>query len=248
MATRKKTDSRILQLGNPELQEKLKKAAEAAGLKSVDQLADLLVDSGALALPPSDGITERYTLEDLGKRMWVLSQSQPQTKRAEWFANLAETQRKALIVILRTRGYSATAIGTDFNLPVTEVNKVYSEHASNLGAQVLGLRLDTIAGNLMLQAERAQEVAMSKNDPSTYWRIAKEVVGLLQSLGIVDRAIHRVEVTHKHEDEKKSEIEALVALEEKKRRRLEEIKQADAEVVESLPTEMEDAYEELTES
>jgi hypothetical protein len=126
------------------------------------------------------------------------------------------------------------------------VIRAWNEHADNLGAQVVGVRLNTIAGNLMVVAERVQQGAMEKRDFATVWRVQKEFTKVLQELGIVDRAIHRVEVTHRFDEQQQAELEAMVDLRDKKRRRAEEVKMAevvmvsDADDVPVMPHTLED--------
>lgn len=213
---------------------KAAKAASAVGL-TVEELANLLVDSGVAAMPPSDGITARYTLEDMGKRLHMQLAQQPKWRRAEWYAGLAEPQKVAVICHLRNQLYSSEAIAHDFGISVHHVTRTWNEHAADLGVQVVGLRLDTIAGQLMLVSERAQQMAAEAGDHKSVWQIQKDLVRSLQSIGIVDRAIHRVEVTHKMTEDKQSEIDLLLALERKKLRRLEEVKQIECTVVRTDP-------------
>ena len=61
------------------------------------------------------------------------------------------------------------------------------------------------------------------------------MVKILQSLGIVDQAIHRVEVTHKLEDNKQAEIQAMLELEQKKNRRRIEIEKSNTETIDPVP-------------
>lgn len=192
-----------------------KKAAAAVGL-TVQQLCDLLVDNGITAVPPDDGMTVKYTLEDLGKRLWGTLQSHPRTERAKWFKTLTDTQRGALIVQLRSNGYASAVIAEELDITEQHVVRVYQQYASEIGAQVVGIRLDTIAGQLHAAAERAQQMAMEAGDHKAFWTVHKDYLKALQSIGIVDSAIHRVEVTHKLDDQTQQEIQALVKLEAKK--------------------------------
>ncbi len=210
------------------------KAAEAVGL-DVESLANLMVEGGITAIPPSDGITGRYTLKDLGTRLWGTMQEQPRPARAQWFGGLTPTQQIAVIVTLREKGFATQVLAQEFDIPMMEVVRTWNEHADNLGAQVVGLRLNTIAGNLQVVAERAQQGAMEKKDWSSMWRIQKELTAVLQSLGIVDRAIHRMVVTHEFDGQKKAELEALLDLERKQLRRAEDVKLIEAEVVDEVP-------------
>lgn len=220
-------------LVDPKVMDRLQAAAEAAGLESVEELANLVADSGAIALPPSDGVSEVYSMEDLGMQMH--SQMPPPLERPAWFENLAEPQKIALVVMLKTRGYSSHVVARDFGITELEVVKVFARYADDLGAQVLNVRLNTLVGNLQLASERAGEGAMQKDDWGTYWRIQKEMIALLQSLGIVKQAIRKVEVAHKFDDQKSAELEAILELERKQANRRQELKMADVTVTDAVP-------------
>ena len=84
-----------------------------------------------------------------------------------------------------------------------------------------------MVGHMQLAAERAPEGTMKKDDWGTVWRIQKEMIGFLQSLGIVKKAIQRVEVAHTLDDQKSAELNALLDLERKKRARREELNRGD---------------------
>lgn len=232
-------------VANPEALATAEAAAEAVGL-TLQELCDLLVDNGFLAIEPEDGITERYTLEDLGKRLWAQMQARPKEGRAPFFARLSEPQQTALMVTLRNAGFATETIAKDFEVDPLKVIRAWNHHGANLGAQVVGMRLDTIAGHLQLVAERAQEMARDKGDAKAFWSIHKEYLEKLQSIGIVDKAIHRIEVTHKIEDEQAAEIDKLIALESKKLLRFEEVKQLEIQEAtpEALPAEVRLDYDE----
>lgn len=219
----------------------VKKAAAAIDL-DVEALANLLVESGLTALPPSDGITQTYTLKDLGTRLWSTMQSEPRNMRAKWFSGLTPTQQTAVIITLRDQGFATQAIANDFLIEPMEVVRTWNKHADDLGAQVVGIRLNTIAGNLQIVAERAQQGAMQSEDWSTVWRIQKDFTAMLQSLGITERAAYQMEVSHKFDGQKQAALDDLVALELKKERRAEEVKLIEATVVDEVP-EMEDLEE-----
>ena len=220
-------------LVDPKAKARLQAATDAAGLDSIEQLVNLVIDSGAVALPPTDGITQVYTLDDLGEQMHA--QMSP-LDRPQWFADLVDTQRVALVAMLRARGYSTSVIARDFGSTELEVNKIYAKHADDLGAQVINVRLNTLVGHLQLSSERASEGAMQKDDWGTYWRIQKEMISLLQSLGIVKQAIRKVEVAHKFDDQKQAELDDLLALERQQAARREEMKMADATITDAVPT------------
>lgn len=222
-------------LVDPAAKDRLIRAAEAAGLETLEALADLVVDSGLVAVPPSDGVTERYTLEDLGVQMRAQMSAVIPSDRPTWFADLVKTQQTALVSVLRARGYSSQVIATDFGIDPISVTKTFARYADELGAQVVNVRLNTLVGNMQLAAERASEGAMEKEDWGTYWRIQKETIALLQSLGIVKKAIQKVEVAHTFDDQKGAELNALLELERKKAAREEEIKLADFQVMDPVP-------------
>lgn len=223
-------------LVDPKVKDRLIRAAEAAGVNSLAELADLVADSGLLALPPDgDGVSEVYTLEDLGVQLRSQLSPIAPRDRPQWFQDLVETQQIALVSLLRARGYSSTVIANDFQIDPIQVNKTFAKYADDLGAQVVNVRLNTLVGNMQLAAERAGEGAMHKEDWGTYWRIQKEVIAVLQSLGIVKKAIQKVEIAHTFDDQKGAELNALLELERKKRARTEEIKNADFQVMDPLP-------------
>jgi hypothetical protein len=221
-------------IARDDAQARMERAAKAAGL-SIEELGGLLVDAGVTALPPSDGVTERYSLSDLGLRLWTEASSRPRSARAEWYAGLAEVQQKAVVVVLRDRGYSTEVIAREFDIDPFDINRVWAAYADKLGEQVVGLRLNTIAGQLQLAKERAQSEAMKRGDHNAYWRIEKEFTKQLQELGIVDRAIHRVEHTHRFDDQARAEIDAMLDLERKKLAHQEDLKAIEAEVFDEDP-------------
>lgn len=164
-------------------------------------------------------------------------QSEPRNMRAKWFSGLAPTQQTAVIITLRDRGFSTQAIASDFLIPPMEVVRTWNKHADDLGAQVVGIRLNTIAGNLQIVAERAQQGAMENEDWATMWRIQKDFTAMMQSLGITDRAAYQMEVSHKFDGQKQAALNDLVALERKKERRAEEVKLIEATVIDEPPEE-----------
>ena len=228
-------------LGDPEAQAKLAQAATAIGLDR-EGLVNLVVDSGLLNMPPSDGITRKYTLRDLGYKLWVEMQSCTNAGRAEFYKDLSPAQQTALVVTLRDRGFASQTIASTFGLKAAGVNRIWNEYADDLGAQVVGVRLSTIVGNLQLVADRAQEGAVQAEDFALLWKIQKELTQQLQSVGIVDRAIHRVEHehTHKMDEDQMREIDKLVDLREKKRLRGEELKHVDATITDNIPDEFQE--------
>lgn len=222
-------------IADPEAMSKIAVAAEAAGL-TVEELCTLVVDSGALALASSDSESEgAYTFDDLGRRMWAMMNSVRVSRRPEWFQALAESQQNALIVHWRNHGFSSELIAHHLELDETKVRNVYHEHADNIGSQVIGVRLSTIAGNMQLLSEEVIQRAADNGDYKTMWRVEKERVKLLQDLGIVDKAIHKVEVSHKIDGRTEEEIRKLVDLEQKRRARIGELKDAEFEVLDPVP-------------
>ena len=221
-------------LVDAEASRRLQVAASSAGL-TLEQLVDLVADSGLLALPPGgDGITSRLTLGDLGQRMHAELLRVPQLERPAWFQKLAPVQQRAMVVAARGAGYSSEAIAKELEVSTLSVQQAYNHYADEIGSNVTMMRLNTIAGQVTLQAERAQQGLAEDGDWKSYWQTAKDMVKVLQSLGIVDQAIHRVEVTHKFDGQKQQELGALLDLERKKRVREEEIKRVQVEVHEPL--------------
>jgi hypothetical protein len=229
----------VTPLFDPKAKEKLQRAADSIGL-SLQQLIDLVADSGAMTVPPAqdkDGFTPSLTMRDLGKRMWTELQGTLRPQRSEWFATLLRQQQVALVVTLREQGYRSEVVGQELGLPPLEVARIYNEHADNIGAQVANIRLNTLAGHVQLAAERAQEGLMKQEEWKAYFAVTKDLVAILQSLGIVDSAVRRVEVTHNVNfgEQQKAEVDAMVQLELKKQKRIEELKVADFSLIDEVP-------------
>jgi hypothetical protein len=206
----------------------------------VQELADLVFEAGVVPPKAPDGVVERYTLQQLGQRLWGAMQTVPKSERGTWFSTLAPIQKTSVVVVLRDQGFRTEVIARDLQIDPADVMRTWNAYASQLGSQVIGIRLDTIAGQLQLASEKAQEMAVQSGDHGAYWRIEKEKVEILQSIGVVERAIHRTEVTHKIDDEQKAEIEALIALRNKQSLRKIEIAQltTDAEKGDAVPSEV----------
>ena len=229
-------------IANPAARAQLEAAASAAGL-SVQQLADLVFESGVVPPKAPDGVTERYSLKDLGERLWGTMQMTPRDERAEWFAALVPVQQIAIIAALRDHGFRSEVIARDLGVGVDQVMRTWNIYAGRLGEQVVGIRLDTIAGQLQLASEHAQEMAVAAGDHRSYWQIEREKIEVLQSIGIVDKAINKTEVVHKIDDEQKAEIERLYKLRDKQQRRkieVQELKQIE-DKGEDLPEEVANA-------
>lgn len=229
-------------IASTEAYAKLQAAATHAGL-TIEELADLVVDSGVSALPPSDGVSRRFTLEELGARLWSEMQTRPRSKRAEWFDLLMPIQQRAVIVTLRDRGFSSQVIAQEFDLTPMHVARTWNEHADELGSQVVGLRLNTIAGQMQLVYERAMDIESGKGNGRAMWAMEKERIAVLQSLGIIDSAVHKSEVTHKLDDVARDEIAKLVQLEQKRALQLENSQIIDAEVFDVMPESIQTFHE-----
>lgn len=241
---RKKAKPRLKMAGplaqSPAL-ETLTKAAEAVGL-DLEQLSNLVVDSGVMATPP-DGLTEVLSLAELGMRMSSKMGQLPATERPEWFRKLSPVQRAAAVVSLRTNGCSTQALAQEFEVPAIEIQQVYNDHIDKIGQNTTNVRLTMIVGQMTVIAERAQQGSMAKNDWSTYWRIQKDLLAALQSLGIVDKAIHRVEVMHSLTDRTKENIERLASLRMKQETRRKEIAVVSTETMDAVPEQFVDGDE-----
>ncbi len=211
-------------LVDSEAARKIEAAAGAVGL-STEDLVSLVSDSGLLAAKPPDEITEVLTLKDLGARLHNLSCTKSRGERASWFRGLVPTQQQALLTVLRERGYATATIAQEYDLDPMAVVAAHNKFADQLGKNVINIRLSTLAGHMMLAAERAQQGAMEASDWSTFWRIQKEVVGLLQSMGIVERAAQKIEVDSHISvgvEEKQAELDKILRLAAQgERRRLE---------------------------
>ena len=223
-------------LVHPDARLKLEAAAAAAGL-TLAQLVDLVHDSGAMSVPPDspDGITTTLTMGQLGRRMWDELLRVAHSDQPEWFAGLLVPQQVSLIVALADDGKRPELIARELGIMATRVRDVLDQYADRVGAQITQMRLSTIAGHVQLAAEKAMEGLQAEGRWKDYFAIEKDKVKILQSLGIVDQAIHRVEVTHKMEDNTQADIEAMLEIERKRQRRLDEIARANSQQLDSVP-------------
>jgi len=235
-ATSKSRAAAKTALVDPEAAKKVAVAASAAGFSSTGQLLDFIVDSGLLATPPKDGITETFSLEDLGMHLWNKMQGNPVSYRAKWFHGLAPTQQTAICVVLRSRGFSTHNIAREFACEEGVVRAAWTRYADDLGAQVVGVRLTTIAGELQSRMEIITQELHERGQPGQAFRVYKDYLKILQDLGVVDRAKQKIEVTHKIDDEQKVELDKLLELKQKQLARGEEIKQIEAEVFDEVPS------------
>jgi hypothetical protein len=209
---------------------KLKAAAEAIGV-SVSDLGLMLVDAGLVDVKPEQG--ESLSLEALGQRLAVKKSDVPLDQRPEFFSNLTQIQKAALICHLKNRGHSSVTIGVEFDFGANAVTRIYNEYAANIGANVLELRQETVAGIIQLQMEAAIERirtlpshAPSNEDDNpdfTYseldkeklsWQVFKEGNRMLRDLGIVSDAPRKAEIKVETKTTPSSKDEALRRLEE----------------------------------
>lgn len=218
---------------------KLREAADAIGMDvgdlirlAVDNAPAALGDQRSLAVP---GLVGGPTLRELGKALWSRMQGVGRNDRPAWFKDLSEPQQIAVIVMLREQGYRTEVIAGDFGIATDLVHMHWQEHADKVGSTVLSQRLSTIAGSVQIAAERSQQGLMESEDWKGFWQVERDKVKVLQDLGIVDRAVHKVEVSHTFDGQKQAEIDAMLELERLKLKRTEEIKQAEARVLDGDP-------------
>lgn len=223
-------------LGQSDAMETLTLAAHSVGL-DLEQLVSLVADSGVMAMPPKDGITETLRLDELGEHLRTQLSLVPRPDRPEWLRELSKVQRGAVVVSMRMDGATSTAIAVEFGVPATDILAVFNDFADKIGQNVSNVRLTTIVGHMQLVAERAQAGAMEKDDWSTFWRIQKDLIGQLQALGIVDKAVHRIEVMHNLDARTKENIERLAQLRVKQLARGDELQVVESETTDDVPEE-----------
>jgi hypothetical protein len=202
----------------------LKEAAEAVGMDP-KALAQLAVDAYGSKLV--DKQTESITRKELGLTLWRELQAIDKANRGDWYQKLADEQQVSLIVALRHEGYRSDVIARDLKISQYTVTELYNRYADTVGSQVSFIRINTILGIMTNDLELAQEGLRKDGDWGGFWRARKEYIKLLQDLGIVERAVQRIEVVHNFEQAKQAEIESILELERKKKVRLEEIKRAE---------------------
>ncbi len=205
----------------------LTEAAESVGLDP-KALAQLAIDAYGKKL--ADKQAASVTRKELGLTLWRELQGVAKANRGEWYSKLADEQQISLIVALRHEGYRSDVIARDLAISQYSVTELYNRYADTVGSQVSLIRLNTLLGIMSSDLELAQEGMRNAGDWNGYWKARKEYIKLLQDLGVVERAVQRIEVNHSFEEAKQSEIHAILELERKQLARQEEIKQVEYEV------------------
>ena len=230
------TKSRRQKAADPEAKAKLAAAARVADT-DVQGLLDMAAESGIAAMPPADGLTEVLTFEDLGADLAARIPDN-ESARARFFRDLTPHQQYALIARMTVgEGKHPAALAIAFNVPLGRLRAAIRYATDRRGDLVIGARLNTVVGGLVEAAEQAMEALAAQGDWKAYFDIRMKLTSKLQDLGVVDRAVQKIAVTHEHgiKDEQQAEIARLVALERKQEARREEIKQASAQVIDVIP-------------
>lgn len=221
---------------DPDAKAKLAAGAAAAGT-DVQGLLDMAADSGIAAPPPTDGLTEVMTFEELGADL-AASVPTDDAARALFFRGLTPSQQDALLARLACveRKHPA-ALAVAFNVPTGRLTRAIRRASERRGVVAIGARLSTVVGGLVDAAERAMEELALEGSWRAYFDVRLKLTAKLQDLGIVFRAPteHHHDVSHTMDEATRDEVTKLVELERKQQRRTEEIKLASAQIVDSLP-------------
>lgn len=216
-----------------DLRKKLEAAAKSVGM-SREQLLEALQSD----INPSEGVefndlTVSMTVGDVGQALHLKMERTPESARAEFYRGLTRGQQGSLVTHLTHIGFAPASIALEFGIPETEVRRYWEEYSDKLGQKTTGIRLQTLVGQLQSKAETISEMAMRDNDSRLAWQIQKDMVKLLQDLDVVERAVHRSEVTHKMElsEADAQELDLMLKLREKKKQAKEELKQIQADVM-----------------
>ena len=202
---------------DPELRARVQAAIEAGGFNSEAELAEALTSTTTPRQVAELGsLTTALTVEDVGYALYM--KLYQQSDKAKFFKKLMDDQKGMLIVYLTHVGFSPPAIAANLDVSEAYVHQCWSLYADKLGQQVMGIRLQTLVGDLKAKADQLYEVAMRDGKTQLAWKITTDFVGQLQELNIVERAVHRQEVTHKVELDEADllELDELMSLRRKK--------------------------------
>lgn len=223
--------------------EKLRTAAEAIGT-DVGALGMMLVDAGLVPLKQDLG--ESISLERLGQKLAIDARETPFDERPSFYRGLSEIQKAALICHLKNRGFSSVTIAREYEVGPAQITKLYNQYAQNIGANVLEMRQDTVAGLIQLQMEAAiervrqlpshdtgeGEFSYSEIDKEKLsWQIFREGQRMLRDIGVVADAPKKLDVSVSSRDiSREDALKRLEELTEKENRRKIEIEKTNGQI------------------
>lgn len=194
---------------------------------------------------PNEGVefndlTVSMTVGDVGQALHLKMDRTPDSERAEFFRGLTHGQKGALVTHLTHVGFAPTSIALGFGIPEVEVRRYWEEYSDKLGQKTTGIRIQTLVGQLQAKAETLSEMALRDKDSRLAWQIQKDMVKLLQDLDVVNRAVHRTEITHRMElsEADAQELDMMISLRKKKQVAEEKLKEIEATVIEEDIPEM----------
>lgn len=101
---------------------------------------------------------------------------------------IRKNDRIPVVAYLRLEGHSPDEISRLFNLSITQIKKDFLEITRNRAKAIKSLDLTEIAGRVFSMGRYLAQKARREGSYGTSWKIEKEMVESLQSLGFVYQA------------------------------------------------------------
>ncbi len=175
---------------------------------------------------------------------WLSKHPQPQ-----WSTLISTAKPEALdslVLHLCMKGYAPMTIADKLGLSPLKVQSVWRENSELVGESVMGVTLPQIIGRIEARCDAFVEQAIRSGRPDRAWNFERQRIGILQDLGIVERAAKRHEHLVQHRmtqdgasDDKTiardAEIQRLVELREMRSRSTERAQRLVSTKVDAIP-------------
>lgn len=207
-------------LADPSAATKLRKAAKAAGVDDLGELAVLLADAGFLkASNPFE--LEEVTIAEVGGELWRRIEGAEDVPIA--FGGLMPQQQAAVVCHLVHGGQATIRVASRLGVPLETIQRTWRKHCESIGRGVIQMRLDSLIGHVTARAEQIYELALEpdekgRRDLKTAQSVTFELVRMLQSLGIVQQSAQKIDVSVTHTVQE--EIKSLLDIERKEKESL----------------------------
>lgn len=162
-------------------------------------------------------LTASMTVADVGQALyWKLYRDK---EKKGFFKKLSEEQQAMLVAYLTHIGFAPQTIAIELDTSEQAVREHWARYADKLGQHVIGIRLQTLVGDLKAKADQLFQSAMAEGKLPLAWKITTDFVKVLQDLNIVERAAQKQEVTHKLELDEADlmELDGLMELRKKRK-------------------------------
>lgn len=156
---------------------------------------------------------------------------------ADAFLFLTRREQALFVGYLRDQGTSTITIGQRYNLSLRDLFALLAEEDAHIGDLVRRTSIDSVIGRLFVAYDKTVTELEKKGRWEAYWRTNREFVKDLQHLGVIHESPRQIEMHHTHQldDAQAAELARLRDLDDKRNRRLLEIRQAQDDAIDPLP-------------